>query len=68
MRLAGEVFEASENDPAIASSYEDRTRHRQEAKILYDMIMKGELGDPKMHQDTLKRLQDQISGIELRGV
>lgn len=68
MRLAGEVFSADENDSAVASSYEDRLRYRQEAKILYDMIMKGDLGDPKLHQDTLKRLQDQISGIEFRGV
>ena len=68
MRLAGEVFTAEENDPALASSYEDRTRQREEAKILYKMIMQGELGDPGQHKDTLKKLQDQISGVGLRGV
>lgn len=68
MRLAGDAFSANEDEAAIASSYEDRIRHRNEAKILYDMIMKGELGDPNLHQDTLKQLQNQISGIELKGV
>lgn len=68
MRLAGEVFTAEENDPALASSYEDRTRQREEAKILYKMIMRGELGDPTQHKETLLQLQNQISGIGLRGV
>jgi hypothetical protein len=68
MRLAGEVFTAEENDPALASSYEDRTRQREEAKILYKMIMQGELGDPAQHREMLKKLQDQISGVGLRGV
>jgi len=68
MRLAGEVFTAEENDPALASSYEDRTRQREEAKILYKMIMQGELGDPAQHKETLMKLQDQISGVGLRGV
>ena len=68
MRLAGEVFTAEENDPALASSYEDRTRQREEAKILYKMIMQGELGDPAQHKETLLQLQNQISGVGLRGV
>jgi hypothetical protein len=68
MRLAGEVFTAEENDPALASSYEDRTRQREEARILYKMIMQGELGDPAQHKETLMKLQDQISGAGLRGV
>ena len=68
MRFAGEVFTAEENDPAIASNYEDRARHREEAKILYNMIMKGELGDPSKYADTLKELQDQISGLGFKGV
>jgi hypothetical protein len=68
MRLAGEVFTAEENDPALASSYEDRVRQREEARILYKMIMQGELGDPAQHKETLMKLQDQISGVGLRGV
>jgi hypothetical protein len=31
MRVAGEVFTAEENEPAIASSYEDRNRERGDA-------------------------------------
>ena len=65
MRVAGEVFIAEENEPAIASSYEDRNRERGDAKILYKFIRGGGLGDPKQHEDTLKRLLDQISGVNL---
>lgn len=65
MRVAGEIFTAEENEPAIASSFEDRNRERGDAKILYKFIMEGGLGDPKQHGDTLKRLMDQISGINL---
>ena len=68
MRLAGDVFVVEESDPAIASSYEDRNRERNEARILYKFIMEGGLGDPSKHQETLKQLQDQISGVNLRGV
>jgi hypothetical protein len=68
MRFAGELPQAIDRDPTIASDYADRLRHRQEAKILYDMIIKGELGDPKQYQDQLKRLMDQISGVDLKGV
>jgi hypothetical protein len=68
MRFAGDVGAIEPVNSLVASDYEDRKRHREEARVLYDMILKGELGDPSMHQDTLKRLQNQISGIELRGV
>lgn len=68
MRLAGEVFQSGESYPMVASSYDDRLRHRREAEILYKAIIKGELGDPRDYEDTLKRLQDQISGVDLRGV
>jgi hypothetical protein len=68
MRIAGEVFTSDDNEPALASSYEDRNRERGEAKILYKFIMEGGLGDPKQHQNTLKQLLDQISGVNLRGV
>jgi hypothetical protein len=68
MRFAGDAIANEPISSLVASDYEDRKRHREEARILYDMILKGELGDPSMHKDTLKRLQNQISGIELRGV
>lgn len=68
MRFAGDVGAVEPVTSMVASDYEDRKRHRQEARILYDMIQKGELGDPSMHQDTLKKLLDQISGIQVRGV
>lgn len=65
VRLAGEVFQNDDGD-LIASDYQDRQRHRQEARLIYDMIMKGEIPNPG--EDTMKKLMDQISGIELRGV
>ena len=68
MRFAGETFTAEENDPAIAADYGDRVRQREEARILYKMIMEGALGDPAQHKETLIKLQDQISGVGLRGV
>lgn len=68
MRFAGESFTAEENDPAIATDYGDRARQREEAKILYKMIIEGALGDPAQHKETLMKLQDQISGIGLQGV
>lgn len=68
MRFAGEIQPSKELNPLLAESYEDRLRHRQEAKILYEMIMRGELGDPSTYSDTLKQLQNQISGIEVKGV
>lgn len=68
MRFAGEMFGAEENAPAIASTYEDRVREREEARILHKMILNGGLGDPNQHKETLRKLEDQISGIGLRGV
>ena len=65
VRLAGEVFQNDDGD-LIASDYQDRQRHRQEARLIYDMIMKGEIPNPG--EDTMKQLMDQISGIKLRGV
>lgn len=65
VRLAGEVFQNDDGD-LIASDYQDRQRHRQEARLIYDMIMKGEIPNPG--EDTMKRLMDQISGVDLRGV
>ena len=65
VRLAGEVFQNDDGD-LIASDYQDRQRHRQEARLIYDMIMKGEIPNPG--EDTMKKLMDQISGIDLRGV
>ena len=65
VRLAGEVFQNDDGD-LIASDYQDRQRHREEARLIYDMIMKGEIPNPG--EDTMKRLMDQISGIDLRGV
>lgn len=68
MRFAGDVVAIEPISSLIASDYEDRKRHRDEARILYEMIMRGELGDPSSHRDTLQQLQNQISGIKLRGV
>ena len=65
VRLAGEVFQNDDGD-LIASDYQDRQRHREEARLIYDMIMKGEIPNPG--EDTMKRLMDQISGVDLRGV
>jgi len=44
---------------------EERARHREEARIIYEMIRKGEIPNPG--EDTLRRLEDQISGV-VRGV
>jgi hypothetical protein len=65
MRFAGSV-PLSKDENLVASDYEDRQRHRQEARIIYDMIMKGEIPNPG--EDTMKRLMDQISGVKLPGV
>jgi len=51
---------------AVAMDYADRQRERTEAKIIFDMIKKGEIPDPG--EETMKRLMDQISGIRLEGV
>ena len=54
-------------DPsAVAMDYAERNRHRQEAKLIYDMIQKGEIPNPG--EETMKRLMDQISGVRLEGV
>jgi len=45
--------------------FEERARHREEARIIYEMIRKGEIPNPG--EDTLRRLEDQISGV-VRGV
>lgn len=65
MRLAGSIF-SDADETTLASDYQDRQRNRNEARIIYDMILKGEIPNPG--EETMKRLQDQISGIELRGV
>lgn len=65
MRLAGSIF-SDAGETMLASDYQDRQRYRNEARIIYDMILKGEIPNPG--EETMKRLQDQISGIELRGV
>lgn len=51
---------------AVAMTPEDRARHREEARLIYDMIRKGEIPNPG--EGTMKRLMDQISGVVLRGV
>ena len=54
-------------DPsAVAMDYAERNRHREEAKLIYDMIRKGEIPNPG--EETMKHLMDQISGIRLEGV
>jgi len=68
MRFAGESMSVDGENQMVASAYEDRLRQREEAKIIYKMIMKGELGDPSKYTETLKELQNQISGIGLKGV
>jgi len=68
VRFAGEMFGAEENAPAIASTFEDMKREREEARILHKMILEGGLGDPNQHRETLRKLEDQISGVGLRGV
>lgn len=65
MRLAGAIF-SNGDETTLASDYQDRQRHRNEARLIYDMILKGEIPNPG--EETMKQLQDQISGIELRGV
>lgn len=68
MRFAGDVSAGDKSDTSIAADYGDRIRQREEAKILYKMIMDGALGDPLQHKETLMKLQDQISGVRLGGV
>lgn len=65
MRFAGSVF-SDAGETTLASDYQDRQRNRNEARIIYDMILKGEIPNPG--EETMKRLMDQISGVELRGV
>lgn len=49
----------------VSMTPEDRSRHREEARLIYDMIRKGEIPNPG--EDTVKQLMDQISGI-VKGV
>ena len=49
----------------LAMLPEERARHREEARIIYEMIRKGEIPNPG--EDSLRRLEDQISGI-VKGV
>ena len=65
MRIAGSI-PLGKDESLVASDYQDRQRHRQEARIIYDMILKGEIPNPG--EDTMKRLMDQISGVKLPGV
>lgn len=66
MRIAGSIFNTDRNNSTIASDYDDRLRHREEARIIYEMIMKGDIPNPG--EATMKKLMDQISGIKLQGV
>lgn len=50
----------------VAMTPEDRARHREEARLIYDMIRKGEIPNPG--EDTVKQLMDQISGVVVKGV
>ena len=65
MPFAGSI-PLGKDDSLVASDYQDRQRHRQEARLIYDMILKGEIPNPG--EDTMKRLMDQISGVKLPGV
>ena len=65
MRFAGSI-PLGKDESFVASEYQDRQRHRPEARIIYDMILKGEIPNPG--EDTMKRLMDQISGVKLPGV
>ena len=49
----------------VSMTPEDRSRHREEARLIYDMIRKGEIPNPG--EDTVKQLMDQISGV-VKGV
>lgn len=51
---------------AVAMTPDERSRHREEARLIYDMIRKGDIPNPG--EDTMKRLMDQISGVKLPGV
>lgn len=51
---------------AVAMTPEERSRHREEARLIYDMIRKGEIPNPG--EDTVKQLIDQISGVVVKGV
>lgn len=47
--------------PVVAMTPEERSRHRNEAQIIYKMIERGEIPNPG--EATMKQLLDQISGI-----
>lgn len=50
----------------VAMDPQERARHREEARLIYDMIRKGEIPNPG--EDTMKQLIDQISGVGVKGV
>jgi hypothetical protein len=54
------------DDYIIAMDPQERARHREEARLIYDMIQKGEIPNPG--EDTMKQLIDQISGVGVKGV
>ena len=54
------------DDYIIAMDLQERARGREEARLIYDMIRKGEIPNPG--EDTMKQLMDQISGVRLKGV
>ena len=54
------------DDYIIAMDPQERARGREEARLIYDMIRKGEIPNPG--EDTMKQLMDQISGVRLKGV
>jgi hypothetical protein len=47
--------------PPVAMTPEERSRHRNEAQVIYKMIERGEIPNPG--EETMKRLLDQISGV-----
>lgn len=54
-----------ESEP-VAMTPDERSRHREEARLIYDMIRKGEIPNPG--EATMKQLMDQISGVVVKGV
>ena len=54
-----------ESEP-VAMTPDERSRRREEARLIYDMIRKGEIPNPG--EATMKQLMDQISGVVVKGV